>query len=194
MKMKTLLLILCTTLTSASALTPQPPDPADRWTVDFETGSLWRISDSTHLDYVVLPQMISLRSPAHFRFDLGPGEVTLRVRLTLLGEAVARGPESGYFGFSCSPSVEYWLPKRTTCFYFSAGGGCGVIDSRGVAGGQGQDFTLNWFAAAGVRHYLRRDFALSAGLMFQHLSNGGATNPNPGLDSLGPVLGATWHF
>ena len=74
------------------------------------------------------------------------------------------------------------------------GGGFGALDSTDTPGGQGQDLTLNWFANAGVRHYLKPSFALSAGIMFQHWSNGGATDPNPGLDALGPVLGATWSF
>ena len=173
---------------------PVQPDPASSWSVDFETGSLWRVSNNTFLDYVVLPQIISLRTPAHFRFNFGRGELTLRSRFSLLAEAVASGPESVYLGFSASPSLEYWFPGRTTSLYASIGGGFGTVDSTDVPGGQGQDFTLNWFASAGVRHYLKPGFAVSAGMMFQHWSNGGATDPNPGLDSLGPVIGASWHF
>ncbi len=193
--------VLCLTLGlfspawAGEAAHPAPPsDPASAWSLDVETGSLWRVSQSTFLDYVVLPQIISLRTPAHFRFSLGNGELTVRSRFSLLAEAIATGPETAYLGFSASPSIEYWFPGHTTALYAGVGGGFGAIDSTDVPGGQGQDFTLNWFATAGVRHYLRPRFALSAGLMFQHWSNGGATVPNPGLDALGPVLGATWHF
>ena len=175
---------------------PPKLDPASQWAVDVETGALWRATGNTSADYLVLPQMISLRTPAHWRLELGDGELTVRARFTLLGEAVAEGPESAYFGFSASPSLEYWLDRRTpqTCLYASAGGGFGVVDSTDVAGGQGQDFTLNWFATMGVRHYFQPTVALNVGVMFQHWSNGGATNPNPGLDALGPVMGVTWHF
>mgnify|MGYP000202059350 CR=1 FL=1 len=76
-------------------------------------------------------------------------------------QAIATGPETAYLGFSASPSIEYWFPGRTTALYASVGGGFGTIDSTDVPGGQGQDFTLNWFAAAGVRHYLKPGFALS---------------------------------
>lgn len=31
--------------------------------------------------------------------------------------------------------------------------------------------------------------ALAAGIMFQHLSHGGRTKPNPGIDALGFTLG-----
>jgi len=172
-----------------------PADPAGRWAFDTETGALWRASHNTFLNYTVLPVMFSLRTPAHIRLDLGDGELTIRSRFTLLTEAVAAGPESAYLGFSASPSVEYWFHQSgPTCLYASVGGGFGYINSQDVPGGQGQDFTLNWFATAGLRHYLNPAFSLNAGIMFQHWSNGGATDPNPGLDALGPTLGATWHF
>lgn len=172
-----------------------PWDPASQWAVDIETGALWRASNNTFQNYTVLPQMISLRTPAHIRLDLGGGELTVRARFTLLAEAIAEGPESAYLGFSASPSMEYWFTKYgITCLYASAGGGVGWIDSTSIPGGQGQDFTLNWFATAGLRHYFSPRFSLNAGVLFQHWSNGGATDPNPGLDALGPVIGATWHF
>lgn len=196
-----LLLVPCasalagTSAGKSSGLISPAPDPAGEWALDFETGALWRASNNTFLNYTVLPQMISLRTPAHIRLDLGEGELTVRARFTLLAEAIAEGPETAYLGFSASPSLEYWFSKGgPNCLYASVGGGVGWIDSQDVPGGQGQDFTLNWFAAAGFRHYFSPTFSMNAGLMFQHWSNGGATDPNPGLDALGPVLGATWHF
>lgn len=173
-----------------------PWNPAGEWAADVETGALWRASHNTFLNYTVLPVMFSLRTPAHIRLDLGEGELTIRSRFTLLTEAIAEGPETAYLGFSASPSLEYWFHKdsKFTCLYASVGGGFGYINSQDVPGGQGQDFTLNWFASAGLRHYFKADFSLNAGVMFQHWSNGGATDPNPGLDALGPVIGATWHF
>ncbi|MDB6069231.1 MAG: hypothetical protein JWL81_402 [Verrucomicrobiales bacterium] len=175
----------------ASAL----PDPASQWAFDVEGGALWRVSDNTFLDYTVVPVIFSLRTPAHIRMDLGGGELTVRARFSLLTEAVAQGPESAYLGFSASPSVEYWLRKGgPDCLYASVGGGFGYINSQDTPGGQGQDFTLNWFATAGLRHYVSSAFSVNAGVMFQHWSNGGATDPNPGLDALGPMIGGTWHF
>ena len=73
---------------------------------------------------------------------------------------------------------------------FAVGGGAGAIDSTDVVGGQGQDFTFNWFANLGLRYQLNEDFSLQGGLLFQHLSNAGATDPNPGLDVLGFSLEA----
>jgi hypothetical protein len=186
-------------LRSLQALSPPSDpdaDPTKNWAVDFETGALWRASNSTFQNYTVLPQMLSLRSPAHLRLDLGEGELTVRARFTLLAEAIPEGPESVYLGFSASPSIEYWFNRSNhdTCLYASVGGGVGWINSTDIPGGQGQDFTLNWFATAGLRHYFTDRFALNAGVLFQHWSNGGATDPNPGLDAVGPVIGMTWHF
>ena len=107
------------------------------------------------------------------------------------GTGACRNPSSLDSGTGGFP---HWIPGRTTTLGANVGGGFGAINRPGVPGGQGQDFTLNWFATAGVRHYLKPGFALSAGVMFQYWSNVGATDPNPSLDAPGPVLGATWSF
>ncbi|MDP4779339.1 MAG: acyloxyacyl hydrolase, partial [Akkermansiaceae bacterium] len=70
----------------------------------------------------------------------------------------------------------------------------GVIDSTSTVGGQGQDFTLNWFAKTGVRWQVNEDVAVFGGPFFQHMSNGGATSPNPGIDALGVSVGASFSF
>ncbi len=166
----------------------------DGWALDLETAVAWRMTDLTGLDYVVVPTVISLRTPAHFRLELdGERELVLRSRFSLLGEWIARGPESHYFGFSGSPSIEYWH-NRNTYAHFSIGGGVGVIDSQGVEGGQGQDLTYNWFISLGVRHYVSENLAIGAGVMYQHLSNRGATDPNPGLDVFGPMAGISYSW
>ena len=41
-------------------------------------------------------------------------------------------------------------------------------------------------AGAGIRE------GLNAGIMYQHMSNGGMTKPNPGIDALGFTLGYSW--
>ncbi len=199
--MKTAVSLLLASVASLFAGAPAPlvrppaeADPSTLWSLDLETASIWNVGHNTSIDYVLLPQIISLRTPAHARISLGESDLTLRARASLLIEPVAKGPETAYLGFSFSPVVELWTPSKKTAFYVSAGGGAGWTDSQGVEGGMGQDFTLNWFAESGVRFYLRPDLAFSAGAFFQHMSNGGATDPNPGIDAVGPRLGLTWHF
>ncbi len=117
--------------------------------------------------------------------------LVVRHRLTLIATWIQSGPESLYVGVAGSPSVEWWNKSGTWSVYGGAGGGVGAIDSRGVSGGQGQDFTLNWFARGGLEHVVSRNMRLSVGAMFQHLSNGGQTDPNPGIDAVGLTLGWT---
>jgi hypothetical protein len=194
MKFIPLLAAACLALAVSPVSALSPPYETDKWAFDFETGAMWRVSDNTWIDYLVLPQIFSLRTPAHIRSSLLGRDLTVRARASLLIEPIATGPESLYVGFSASPSIEWWFVPDTACWYTSVGGGFGWIDSQGVDGGQGQDFTLNWFATTGLRWYLSPEFAVNAGVFFQHLSNGGATDPNPGLDSLGPMIGCTWSF
>lgn len=186
------------TFATLGACAPHNPlgggHPADQWAADYESAALWKVTNSTPISYVILPQTLSLRTPQHARTTIAGRDLTLRARFSLLMEPIARGPESAYVGFSAGPQLEYWLAGQKAALYASAGGGCGTIDSTNVVGGQGQDFTLNWYAASGIRYYPKPNLAVSSGVFFQHLSNGGATYPNPGLNAVGPAVGLTWKF
>ncbi len=175
--------------------TPAPQPIYRSNALDFEVGGLWEIGSNTPLKYRLVPTQLSWRSERMFGFDLGDGStISVRNKLTAIGTWVESGPEHHYFGFSASPSVEWWNKAQTCSIYAGAGGGCGAIDSQGVPGGQGQDFTLNWFAQLGVQQVLTDTVSLRVGAMFQHMSNGGATNPNPGIDALGFTVGCSWRF
>ena len=170
-------------------------DLIDSWAFDVEVGSIWNVGSNTPLDYQIVPTILSLRTPSHWVWDLKSGATfAVRARVNALMEAIIEGPENHYFGMSPSPSFEYWLPNKKTYLHFAIGGGAGAIDSQGVYGGQGQDFTWNWYMHGGVRHFISERMAVSLGVYFQHNSNRGATDPNPGIDALGPMLGLSWHF
>ena len=170
-------------------------DVIDSWAFDMEVGSIWNVGNGTPLDYHIIPAIFSVRTPAHWVWNLDDGATfAVRARVNALLEGIIDGPESRYLGFSASPSFEYWLPSKKTYFHFAVGGGAGWIDSRGVEGGQGQDFTWNWYMHGGVRHFVTERMAVSLGVYYQHNSNRGATDPNPGIDAVGPMLGLSWHF
>ena len=162
---------------------------------DIESGVLGQIGHNTPIDYRLVPTQFAWRTPRVFGYDFDNGaSISLRHRFAALASWVARGPEHQYLGFMFSPSVEYWNSNQTWSIYSSVGGGFGWIDSHGVVGGQGRDLTLNWFAQLGVQHVLTDTMSLRAGAMFQHMSNGGATDPNPGIDALGLTIGCSWKF
>ena len=168
--------------------------PWEESTFSIENGLLWQVGKSTPLSYRLVPTQLSWRSRETLGWQLAASRIVVRNRLTLLGTWIQQGPESFYAGFAASPSVEWWNKRGSWCTYGGAGGGLGWLDSQGEPGGQGQDFTFNWFARAGIEVINAHRIRWSVGVMFQHMSNGGQTNPNPGIDALGLTMGWTWTF
>jgi hypothetical protein len=174
---------------------PVAERPWESSSLDLETGLLWEIGSLTPIPYRLVPTQLSWRSKELLGHVFSDGSrIVVRHRLTLMGTWVQHGPESHYVGFTGSPSLEWWDRKGNWSLFTGTGGGCGFIDSRGVPGGQGQDFTLNWFIRGGIEHVTAGNGRWSAGIMYQHLSNGGQTEPNPGIDALGFTLGWGWAF
>jgi hypothetical protein len=190
---------LCASLLGVAAFAADPetaPAPVQPWQISsytLETGVLWEIGTGTPIAYRLVPTQFSWRSPEAFGFTFDNGaRLTFRNRLTLIGTWVEHGPESHYIAFSGSPSVELWDKTGKWSLYTGSGGGAGFIDSRGVKGGMGQDLTLNWFIRGGIEHVLANGSQINAGIMYQHMSNGGMTKPNPGIDALGFTIGYTF--
>ncbi len=167
-----------------------PARPWETGALNVETGVLWEIGAGTPIAYRLVPTQLSWRSKEFLGHEFADGSrLVVRHRLTLIGTWIQHGPESHYLGFSGSPSVEWWDKTGAWSLFTGSGGGFGLIDSRGVRGGQGQDFTLNWFIRGGLEHVTPKGVRLTAGIMYQHMSNGGQTKPNPGIDALGFTLG-----
>ena len=53
---------------------------------------------------------------------------------------------------------------------------------------------VNILTAAGVEYPLNDHWKVNVGALYQHLSNGGQTDPNPSLNLLGPQVGVTYNF
>jgi lipid A 3-O-deacylase len=158
-----------------------------------ESGVLWEIGSGTPFPYRLLHTQFSYRSREFLGWELSDGSrLVFRHRLTLQADVVQQGPESHYVSFSGSPSLEWWDKTAKWSLYTGSGGGLGAIDSRGIKGGMGQDLTLNWFIRGGLEHVTAKNLRLNAGIMYQHMSNGGMTKPNPGIDALGFMIGCSW--
>ena len=163
---------------------------------DLETGLLEKIGGDTPHDYVLVPTSFSWRSREMFGWSFdGGSRLLVRNRVTLIAQAYAEGPETIYGGFSLSPSLEYWNAAGTWSLFAGAGGGLGWLDyQEDVPGAMGQSLTLNWFGRVGVAFGVADNLELRLAAMFQHMSNGGMSDPNPGLDSLGGTIGLSWRF
>ena len=110
-------------------------------------------------------------------------------------EPITRGPENLYYGISLGFRYNFAKPGARLVPYVSGGVGLGWIDSHAsFNNAQGQDFTFNILTATGVSYQVNDHWKLSAGVLYQHLSNGGQTDPNPSLNLVGPQLGATYTF
>jgi lipid A 3-O-deacylase len=115
--------------------------------------------------------------------------------VSAMAEPIFRGIENYYFGFNLGFRYNF-VPRRSRLVpYISGGVGGGCIDSHAnIPGGQGQDFTFNILSAAGISYSVNDHWKLNVGALYQHLSNGGQTNPNPSLNLFGPQVGVTYSF
>lgn len=110
-------------------------------------------------------------------------------------QPILRGVENHYFGINLGLRYNFGRAGSRLTPYFSGGVGLGFIDSNSDNfGSQGQDFTFNILTAAGVSYKFNDRLSGQMGLLYEHFSNAGQTNPNPSLNLLGPQLGFTFSF
>ena len=115
--------------------------------------------------------------------------------VSAMAEPIFRGVENHYFGLNFGVRYNFVRPGSRLVPYFSGGLGLGWIDSHPeIRGAQGQDFTCNILTAAGISYKMTEHWKLDAGILYQHLSNGGQTDPNPSLNLLGPQVGLDYSF
>jgi hypothetical protein len=118
-----------------------------------------------------------------------------QVYLLGMAEPIFRGPENHYFGISMGFRHVFVQPGWRLQPYTSGGAGLGWIDSTDAfRNGQGQDFTFNILSAAGFDYLVNDHLKINVGVLYQHLSNAGQTDPNPSLNLLGPQVGVTFSF
>jgi|SRR5580704_4618799 len=115
--------------------------------------------------------------------------------VSAIAEPIFRGIENHYFGLNLGMRYNFVRPGSRFVPYFSGGLGLGWIDSHPeVPGGQGQDFTFNILSAVGISYLVDDHWKISVGALYQHLSNGGQTDPNPSLNLFGPQVGVSYSF
>ncbi|PYJ88637.1 MAG: hypothetical protein DME71_12405 [Verrucomicrobia bacterium] len=136
---------------------------------------------------------------ARIRWGVMQGDTWLRgynqFYISAIAEPIFRGIENHYFGLNLGMRYNFVRPGSRFVPYFSGGLGLGWIDSHPeIPGGQGQDFTFNILSAAGISYIVNDHWKLNVGALYQHLSNGGQTDPNRSLNLFGPQVGVTYSF
>src|SRR5216110_2139968 len=115
--------------------------------------------------------------------------------VSAIAEPIFRGIENYYFGFNLGFRYNFVPRGSRFALYISGGVGGGWIDSHAnIPGAQGQDFTFNILSAAGISYTVNDHWKVDVGALYQHLSNGGQTDPNPSLNLFGPQAGLTYSF
>ena len=115
--------------------------------------------------------------------------------ISAVAEPIVQGIENHYFGFNFGTRYNFIQPGSRIIPYFGGGLGLGWIDSHPhIPGGQGQDFTFNILTAAGISYKLNEQWKIDVGVLYEHLSNGGQTDPNPSLNLFGPQIGVNYSF
>lgn len=115
--------------------------------------------------------------------------------ISAIAEPIFKGIENHYFGFNVGLRYNFVQPRWRLVPYISGGVGAGGIDSHPeVPGGQGQDFTFNILSAAGVSYIVNDHWKVDIGVLYQHFSNRGQTDPNPSVNLFGPQLGVSYSY
>ena len=146
-------------------------------------------------DYQILTEFLTAR----IRWGAIQGDNWLRgynqFYFSAMAEPILQGIENHYFGFNLGMRYNFVRPGSRLVPYLSGGVGAGWIDSHPeIPGGQGQDFTFNILSAAGISYSVNNHWKVNVGALYQHLSNGGQTDPNPSLNLFGPQVGLNYSF
>lgn len=188
--------LLCALLGAQMQAAENPISKLDppRFEVAFESGLGFGAINPPQ-DYLVGSEFITGR----VRWGVIRDESWLRgyhqFYVSLLAQPFFEGIESRYFGFNFGFRYNFVQPGRRWNPYTSGGVGLGWIDSHAnIRGAQGQDFTFTVMSAAGISYHLDDKWELDVGLLYEHFSNGGQTDPNPSLNLFGPQVGVSYSF
>ena len=108
-----------------------------------------------------------------------------------------QGPNPWFAGGLFGPRYNFIQPDWPVVPYLESRVGFLFTHATGAPDSQGQDFCFSFTIGAGVRIPVMDQLSVNLGVMFQHISNAGLSEPqnqNVGLDSIGPTLSVSWAF
>jgi opacity protein-like surface antigen len=150
------------------------------------------------LNYATLPQAISIGWQLdELNENLGIFSGNTEMQFSGVYSQIVDGPENHWAGFLVGPRYNFVQGDGKWSPYVEAKVGLGFIDAQPVPHGQGQDFTFSFTTAAGIRYNFNPEWSMDFALNYQHISNGGLSEPrrkNQGLDIVGPRVALTYGF
>jgi opacity protein-like surface antigen len=110
---------------------------------------------------------------------------------------VIHGPNPWVTGGLFGPRYNFIQEGWPVIPYLESRVGFMFTNATGAPDSQGQDFCFSFTVAAGVRIPVMDRLSVNFGVLYQHISNGGLSEPeteNVGLDSIGPTMSVSWAF
>ena len=160
-----------------------------------ETAGLFSINNSN--DYRYLPQLISVGWQLDEIGNEGWNRGNTEFLFSGMYAPVINGPNPWFTGALFGPRYNFIQEGWPVVPYLESRVGFMFTDATGAPDSQGQDFCFSFEIGIGVRIPVTEQLSVNLGAMYQHISNGGLSEPaheNVGLDSIGPTLSVTWAF
>ena len=171
----------------------------DALEIQLSSGAQWGLNNPN--GYVWLPQSLTVGWTLDDVGNPGWRSGVTQLRASVFGTPILSDTtvtaETRAFGGAVGPFYHFVQPGWKTIPYLGAQLGFLCIDSTGIREGQGQDFCFTTLVTLGVRQLLTNRWSVSVEGVWQHVSNGGLSEPdrkNVGLDTVGPRAGLSYHF
>ncbi|NBS50131.1 MAG: hypothetical protein EBS97_05930 [Verrucomicrobia bacterium] len=160
-----------------------------------ETAGLFSINNSNNYRY--LPQLITVGWQLDEIGNEGWNRGNTEFLFSGMYAPVIHGPNPWFTGGLFGPRYNFIQEGWPVVPYLESRVGFMFTNATGAPNSQGQDFCFSFTVGAGVRIPVMQQLSVNLGVLYQHISNGGLSEPehqNVGLDSIGPTLSVTWAF
>jgi hypothetical protein len=160
-----------------------------------ETAGLFSINNSNNYRY--LPQLITVGWQLDEIGNEGWNRGNTEFLFSGMYAPVIHGPNPWFTGGLFGPRYNFIQEGWPVVPYLESRVGFVFTDATGAPNSQGQDFCFSFTIGTGVRIPVMQQLSVNLGILYQHISNGGLSEPdhdNVGLDSIGPTLSVTWAF
>jgi len=181
--------------TSSDGTTSSPLFGEDVVSLSAETAGLFSINNPN--DYRYLPQLITVGWQLDEIGNEGWNRGNTEFLFSGMYAPVINGPNPWFTGGLFGPRYNFIQEGWPVIPYLESRVGFMFTNATGAPDSQGQDFCFSFTIGIGVRIPVMDQLSVNLGAMYQHISNGGLSEPeheNVGLDSIGPTLSVTWAF